>query len=109
MSKEYQQKKKNFASLFSKVMLIKLVIQSFLGLGLLAGGITILALRIPGWSIIFGLPMVVISSVFIIYTYDDVLSKDFKIQDDVNAEMGSDTDNLTIDRSERRIPPNKLD
>ena len=42
---------------------------------LLAAGITILALRIPGWGIILGLPIVIFGSVFLIYTYDEVLSR----------------------------------
>ena len=46
-----------------------------LGLSLMTGGIVLLALRIAGWSMIFGIPMVVISAVFIIYTYDDVLNR----------------------------------
>lgn len=55
--------------------LIRIIIQAVLGLVLLIGGIILLALRISGWSIILGLPMVVISSVFIVYTYDDAASK----------------------------------
>lgn len=31
-------------------------------------------LRLPGWSIILGLPMVIIGIVFLIYTYDEVMS-----------------------------------
>lgn len=42
---------------------------------LLASGLALLALRIAGWSIILGLPMVVIGVVFMIYTYDEILSK----------------------------------
>ena len=75
MPKEYQEKRGELASLFYKGELVRIILQSILGLGLLAGGITLLALRLPGWSVIFGLPMVVISSIFIIYTYDNVLSK----------------------------------
>ena len=42
---------------------------------LLLGGIALLALRISGWSLIFGLPMVVFGTVFLIYTYDEVVSQ----------------------------------
>lgn len=75
-------------SLFVKSEIIRWIIRSFLSVGLLGGGITLLALRIPGWSIIFGLPMVVISGVFIVYTYDDILNKYINIED-------SKKDNLT--------------
>lgn len=34
-----------------------------------------LAMRIAGWGIILGLPMVVFGVVFLIYTYDEALSK----------------------------------
>lgn len=61
--------------LIYKGEIIRLIVRSILSLSLLAGGIVLLALKIAGWSIIFGLPMVVISTVFIIYTYDDVLNK----------------------------------
>lgn len=71
-------KSNGLRSLFYKGALVRFVIQAILGVVLLAGGIILLALKIPGWSIIFGIPMVVISSVFIIYTYDDALSRRFE-------------------------------
>jgi len=40
--------------------------------GLFIGGIILLALRIPGWSIIFGLPAVQIGIIFLIFTFDDL-------------------------------------
>jgi hypothetical protein len=64
-----------FAAVFYNGQIVRIIIRAFLGLGLLAGGIIVLALRLEGWSIIFGLPMVVVSSVFIIYTYDDALNR----------------------------------
>ena len=54
---------------------IRILLRAGVSLSLLAGGIIMLALRISGWSIIFGLPMVVFGAVFIIYTYDEVLSR----------------------------------
>ena len=36
------------------------------------GGLILLALRIPGWSLIFGLPAVVCGFVFLVFTFDDV-------------------------------------
>lgn len=44
----------------------------FLSFGLFVGGIVLLALRIPGWSIIFGLPAVQIGLIFSIFTYDQI-------------------------------------
>lgn len=41
-----------------------------LSLCLFAGGIVLLALRIPGWSLILGLPAVQIGIVFLIFTFD---------------------------------------
>ncbi|HUC95230.1 MAG TPA: hypothetical protein VMR19_04500 [Candidatus Saccharimonadales bacterium] len=67
--------KEEFQPVFYRGQVTRLIIQAVLGLGLLAGGIIILSTRIAGWSIIFGLPMVVISSIFIIYTYDDTLNR----------------------------------
>lgn len=40
----------------------------------LASGISLLALRIPGWSIIIGLPAIVFGVVFLLYTYDELVS-----------------------------------
>ena len=67
--------KEEFQPVFYRGQVTRLIIQAVLGLGLLAGGIIILSTRIAGWSIIFGLPMVVISSIFIINTYDDTLNR----------------------------------
>lgn len=74
-----QSVEENYKKTFYMGEVTRLVLQVVLGIGLLAGGIIFLALKIAGWSIIFGLPMVVISSVFIIYTYDDVLNRHLNI------------------------------
>jgi hypothetical protein len=44
----------------------------FLSLSLFAGGIALLALRIPGWSLILGLPAVQIGLIFLIFTFDEI-------------------------------------
>jgi hypothetical protein len=44
----------------------------FLSLSLFVGGIALLAIRIPGWSLILGLPAVQIGLVFLIFTFDDI-------------------------------------
>lgn len=51
-------------------MLIRVAVPLFL----LAGGITLLALRISGWSLIFGLPVTVLGVVFLVYTYDGMVN-----------------------------------
>jgi len=43
----------------------------------LAAGVVILALRMPGWSLLLGLPLTIFGTVFLIYTYDEVVRKTF--------------------------------
>src|SRR4030042_2739902 len=43
-----------------------------LSLGLLAAGIWLLSLRIPGWSLLFGLGTITIGTIMTIFTLDDV-------------------------------------
>jgi hypothetical protein len=52
---------------------IRLIYKGLLPIVLVAGGLVLLALRLSGWSLIFGLPMMVIGVVFIIYTYDELV------------------------------------
>lgn len=47
----------------------------FLSLVLFAGGVALLALRLPGWSLLFGLPATQIGIIFLILTFDDVFKK----------------------------------
>lgn len=42
-------------------------------LGLLAGGVFLLYLRIPGWSLILGLPATQIGIIFLILTFDEIV------------------------------------
>lgn len=51
-------------------VLTKNVGSLLLSLALFIGGIVLLALRIPGWSLILGLPAVQIGIVFSIFTFD---------------------------------------
>lgn len=44
----------------------------FLSLALFLGGVWLLSLRIPGWSLFFGLIVTPLGIVFTIYTLDDV-------------------------------------
>lgn len=86
MSNTESARRKDIKLLLYNSEVIKVLIQASLGLGLLGGGIVLLALKIPGWSIIFGLPMVVISTIFIIYTYDDILSKHYENSSEEEGE-----------------------
>lgn len=61
--------------LYHKEVMMIILLRVFVSVCLLISGIVILALRIPGWGIILGLPLVIFGSVFIIYTYDEVLSR----------------------------------
>lgn len=56
-------------------LLLKLLVRIFAPVALMFGGLALLALRISGWSMVFGLPMVVIGVVFMIYAYDEILSR----------------------------------
>lgn len=53
---------------------VRLFFRVLIPIVLLVGGLALLALRIAGWSIIFGLPMVTFGVVFLIYTYDELVS-----------------------------------
>jgi hypothetical protein len=55
----------------------KFILQTFICLALLGGGIIILALRIAGWSLFLGLPMVLFGVVFLIFTFDNVARNKF--------------------------------
>lgn len=44
----------------------------FLALALFVGGIALLALHIPGWSLILGIPATQIGLVFLIFTFDKI-------------------------------------
>lgn len=56
-------------------ILIKLFLRGLLPVVLLVSGVVLLVLEIPGWSIIFGFPMIIIGVVFLIYTYDYVIRR----------------------------------
>lgn len=64
---------------YHKSMLIGIVLRVVVAMGLLVSGIVVMAMRTGVWGIIFGLPMIVFGSVFMIYTYDEVLSKNFTL------------------------------
>ena len=42
---------------------------------ILVTGLVLLALRLSGWSVVLGLPLVVIGSVLLIYAYDEIVSR----------------------------------
>ncbi|OGD53641.1 hypothetical protein A3J78_01790 [Candidatus Beckwithbacteria bacterium RBG_13_35_6] len=47
-----------------------------LSLGLFFGGIILLILRIPGWSIFLGLPSIQIGIVFLIFSFDGIAKRE---------------------------------
>ena len=63
----------------------RIMVMAILSLGLLAGGLVLLTSKIAGWSIIFGLPMVVIGVIFLVYSYDECVSGKFKHDTDSNT------------------------
>lgn len=59
--------------------MVKLILKGVVPVCILVGGLILLIIKLPGWGIILGLPMVVIGTVFLIYTYDEVVSS--KLED----------------------------
>ena len=57
---------------------VRLVFRGLLPTVSVAGGVWLLTSELSGWNIILGIPMTVIGMVFLIYTYDEVVSN--KIQ-----------------------------
>lgn len=62
----------------------RLLMRVLIPIILLVTGIMLLFLKIPGWSVIVGLPLVVVGSLFLIYIYDSVLSDNIYIEGDSN-------------------------
>ena len=58
--------------------IIKLVLKTIVPVFILGTGLFLLTMKLPGWGIILGLPMTIIGVVFLIYTYDEVVSSKFK-------------------------------
>ncbi len=56
---------------------IKLLFRGIIPIVFLAAGVIILALRMPGWSLLLGIPLTIFGAVFLIYTYDEVVRKTF--------------------------------
>ena len=60
---------------FYKGQNIVIMFKGIIPIVLLASGITLLALRITGWSLILGLPITIIGVIFLISVYDDIVSR----------------------------------
>lgn len=58
--------------------MIKTILTVFVSLGLFVGGIVLLALRIPFWSLFLGLPSVQIGIVFIIFAFDKLSQEEIE-------------------------------
>ena len=54
---------------------LRFILQIVICLALLGAGIVILALRIPGWSLLVGLPLIILGVIFLIFTIDAVARK----------------------------------
>jgi hypothetical protein len=61
----------------NKSSLWNFVLQIIICLSLLGGGIIILALRIAGWSLLIGLPTVILGIIFLIFTLDNLAREKF--------------------------------
>jgi|WetSurSiteA1Bulk_404760.scaffolds.fasta_scaffold01457_3 hypothetical protein len=57
--------------IFSSTVILRVFVPMFL----IATGLFFMTLHIPGWSLIVGLPLTLIGVVFLIYTYDEVISR----------------------------------
>ena len=57
---------------------VRLLYKIIIPIVFLTAGLILLSLRIAGWSIIFGLPLIVFGTVFLVYTYDEVVSRTVK-------------------------------
>lgn len=73
--------------------LLNTLLITFLPLVLVIGGAIILISKIPGWSLILGLPMVVIGVVFLIYAYDEAVTRKLEIKYRVQNKI-SDKDQV---------------
>jgi len=51
---------------------VMLIFRGFIPIVMLIGGLVLLGMRLPGWGLFIGLPLVIIGSVFLIYTYDEI-------------------------------------
>ncbi|HUS60008.1 MAG TPA: hypothetical protein VMX76_01350 [Nevskiaceae bacterium] len=71
MPKIPNQLKNGAKQVFTKFV-TKTIPALLLSFGLFAGGIALLALRIPGWSLILGLPAVQVGIIFLIFTFDEI-------------------------------------
>jgi hypothetical protein len=53
---------------------LRLVFRVVVPIIFLIGGLVLLSFRLPGWSLIIGLPMIIFGIVFLVYTYDEVVT-----------------------------------
>lgn len=53
---------------------VRFIFKGLIPIVFLAAGVSVLFLRIPGWSILLGAPLTIFGAVFLIFTYDEVVS-----------------------------------
>ena len=74
MPNQTYEKPKQLTSLLWK-LLLREIPRLLIPLVIFIGGIALLALKIPGWSIFLGLPATQIGFIFLIFTFDKVSRK----------------------------------
>ncbi len=55
--------------------LLKLFFRAVIPLAMLVFGVILMISRLSGWNLIIGTPIVVLGTVFLIYTYNEVINK----------------------------------
>lgn len=61
----------------------RILLRGLIPITLVTSGVYLLVRGVPGWSMIIGVPMLIFGIVFIIYTYDEVVSK--KVDRDIQS------------------------
>ncbi len=73
------------------MLILRVFFQFLLAVILFLGGIWVLSLRIPGWSLILGLPSVQVGLIFMIFTFDklahDALDNYLNNQQEVDCSV----------------------
>ena len=79
----------------NQIRLVMLIYKGLLPVVLLAGGVVVLSMRIMGWSFILGLPMIIVGSVFLIHSYDEMVKKNVISEND-GVQYCEDCGGLTV-------------
>jgi len=55
--------------------IIKLLFRGFMPMLMLVAGVILMTSEISGWNLIIGTPITVLGTIFLIFTYDEVIAK----------------------------------